>query len=342
MNASRSLAAFLLLLAFALAPFAQGSASAVLAQSAPGSISGRVLDGSANAQPVPGAAVTLSLFDGPNKRQVTAVQSDAAGSYRFGNLQTGAGLVYVASVGYAGVSYTSQPVVLETSQDRQADVTLYEATTDAASVSIQRLSIVLAGVDQRNGQITVVESYHLRNDATAAYVGDASSGQQQTLQLPLFQGARSLSPLDGFRIDDAIATSRGFALSSPVLPGDTVLSFTYEVPFQQRSLVLRRVLAYRTELVELVLSGSVQVSSPQLAARRQIQLGERRFDTIQATNLPSGAPLVLDLSGLPAQPAPFVNLESLPVQVTLMGIILAAIASTVVYLRRQRGTASAP
>jgi hypothetical protein len=216
----------------------------------------------------------------------------------------------------------------------QTDVTVYEAASDSTKLTVTRQSIVLAGADRQSGLLTIVESYHIRNDSPAAYVGDASSGHQQSLQLPLFQGARSLAPLDGFTLDDAIQTTRGFALTSPVLPGDSVVSFTYDVPFQSQSLALRRAVAYRTDLTELILPGSVQVTSPQLSAHGQVQLGGRSFDTIQATNLAAGSPIVVDLSGLPAQSRSLVRLDSLFDQVALVGLIICAIGATVVFHRR--------
>jgi hypothetical protein len=316
----------LLLLTHSIAP--------VAAQSATAGISGRVLNGTSSGEAVGGVAVTVSMLDGPNKRVVSTVTTDSTGAYLVGNLQTGAGLAYFASATYQGVTFTSEPVAAVSGRDMQTDVTVYEAASDSTKLTVTRQSIVLAGADRQSGLLTIVESYHIRNDSPAAYVGDASSGHQQSLQLPLFQGARSLAPLDGFTLDDAIQTTRGFALTSPVLPGDSVVSFTYDVPFQSQSLALRRAVAYRTDLTELILPGSVQVTSPQLSAHGQVQLGGRSFDTIQATNLAAGSPIVVDLSGLPAQSRSLVRLDSLFDQVALVGLIICAIGATVVFHRR--------
>jgi len=159
------------------------------------------------------------------------------------------------------------------------------------------------------------------------------------LNFPLSTGARSLTPIDGFTADEAVTIAGGFALTTPVLPGDTVLSFTYDLPYQTRSLTIRQPLAYPTALAEVILPGNIRITSPQLTQSASVQLGNRSFDTIQATNLAAATPIELDVSGLPAQPPPIIDLGRLPVQVAIVALIIALIAVGVLYQRQRSGAA---
>jgi len=313
----------------------QGTPETSLAQSPTASVDGQVLNGTENNAPVAEAAVTLTLLDGANKRLVATTTSDPAGRYHFGGLLPSDGVSYIASASNAGVTYTSQPLQLPQGQQRTADLTVYEVTPDPSAISVRRLSMVIVAADQKSGLITLVESYHVHNGFTAAYIGSVTSGVRQTIRFPLFQGARNLTPLDGFTIDDASALGTGFGLSSPVLPGDSVFSFTYDVPYGSHSVTLRRSLVDTTDLVELIQPGSYRVVSPQLPMQSRVQLGNRSFDAIQGADLPAGSPIVIDVSGLPSRSRPLVDLESLPVQLALMAITVSAIAMTVLYLRKR-------
>ncbi len=331
--ARRTLPLVVLLLAFWLAPRVRPAQ----AQAAGGAVAGRVLNGSTGNAPVAGATVQLYRFDGSNKTVVATAQSAADGSFQFGSLQTDATFQYAAAATFDSVTYASDVVKLQAGQTAQADVTVYASTDAGGTISVTRMSIVLAGADSKAGILTLVESYHLNNSANAAYIGAATGGMRRTLSFPLYIGARSLTALEGFTLDEAVATTSGFALTSPVLPGDSVVSFTYDLPYRSSSLALRRTLAYPTAQAEVILPADIRIASPQLRHPASVQLGGRSFNTVQSTDLAAGTPMELDVSGLPADSQPLVDLNSLPVQVAIVGVILALIAAGVLYERQRSG-----
>jgi hypothetical protein len=310
-----------------------GRPAAALHGQASGQLSGRVVNGSTDSSALTGVAVSVSLFDGPNKKLAATVTTDESGAYHVEGLQAGTGAIYVASVSYQGETYSSEPASVADDGQAHADVTVFDAGSARDALTVQRLSIVLAGIDRQTGLLSIVESYHLSNSSTKAYVGDAFTGEKTSLEVPLFKGARSLTPLQGFTLDDVVETAGGFALTSPVLPGDSAVSFTYDVPFTSSSLALLRALAYPTNLVQLI-PGSVQARSPQLQTQSQLQLGNRSFATLEGSNLAAGTPLVIDVAGLPAQSKPPIDLDSQSVQLVFVGGIAAAIAAAVLLQRR--------
>ncbi len=281
--------------------------------------------------------MSLYQFGGSNKRVVATIAAGEDGNFRFDGLEPGPSFQYVASAVFDGVTYASAAVTLSPGTSQQADISVYAATDNAGAIGVARMSFVLAGADSKAGLLTVVESYHVHNSGNAAYIGAASAGQRQTLQVPLFNGARSLTALNGFTTDDVVATANGFALTTPVLPGDSVLSFTYDLPYHARGLTLRRALAYPTALAEVILPADIRITSPQLTTPASVQLGGRNFDALQATNLAARSALEFDISGLPARPQPLLDLSSLPVQIGVIALMLAMLATGVVYQRQRTG-----
>lgn len=295
------------------------------AQTPAGSISGRVLNGSDQNPPIGGANVSLYSLDGPNKRLVASAQTEAGGLFRFDGVPQIGAVRYVAAVSNDGVSYSS--AIIETAASATAaDITVFRTAHDPAVLHAQRLSIVPASVDAKSGLITFVENYRVENSSTETFAGAQTAGQAQTMRFSLFPGARNLTPFEGFGLDDATATTEGFAISAPLKPGVSVISFSYDVPFRKQNLDLRREVNFPLATVELVLPGNLRISSPQLLDHRSLRLGDRAFDSLQANDLQAGAPLELRISGLPSQPRPLVDLSSLPVQISVLTLIIAGIA----------------
>lgn len=307
-----------------LVTHAQGQAS--------GSIAGTVVAGGAARAPVAGVPVSLYSVSGAGKTLLASATSDATGAFQFDGINLSAGSQYIASASYLGVAYA---VPLPAGRSDPLTITVYATTERADRISIERTSLVLAGVDVKRGLLTIVESYHFTNAGSETYVGQPAGGERRSLQFPLVAGARSLVPLDGFALDEAVATTDGFVLTSPVFPGPETISFTYDVPYRGRAATLRRQFAYPAKLAEVILLPGVQATSPQLIVRSAVQLGGRSFDTIQGAALSAGTPVELKVTGLPARSNGGTNWDSLPVQLAVLLAIVSALAAAVALTRRR-------
>src|SRR5215471_6764661 len=104
----------------------------------PSQLSGHVVNGSANSEALAATAVSVSILDGPNKKPVSTVMTDADGVYRVEGLEAGTNAIYVASVSYGGETFSSAPVSLIPGQIAQADVTVFNGGAPTNAVSIQR------------------------------------------------------------------------------------------------------------------------------------------------------------------------------------------------------------
>src|SRR5712692_5840391 len=128
--------------------------------------------------------------------------TDGEGAFVFSRLDTDASLHYSVSVNFANIAYAGAPIAFTSGPEQVSDVMVFGTTPSAEAISVDRLSVVVAGVDRRQGVVTVVESYRVKNGAPLTYVGETSQGQRKTLDLPLFSGARRLTPFGGFNADD--------------------------------------------------------------------------------------------------------------------------------------------
>jgi hypothetical protein len=307
------------------------------AQTGASVITGRVLNGSAGSEPMAAVPVSLYVIEGQDRRLIDSSQSDADGIFRFDRLSPAPSSRYIVTASNDGVSYASSLITSGSPEMQSADVTTYLTTDDSTAISVDRLSIVPASVDSASGLITLVESYRVQNATNRTYIGKSITGERQSLLLSLFPGARNLTPLEGFGLDDAVANGDGFAISRPLLPGVSVISFSYELPYRSRAIDLRRQIEYRIGSVELVLPGNVQVSSPQLRENGTLHLGDRSFDTIQGSSLPAGSEIELKMDGLQVKPRQIIDVASLPVQLAMLCLLVAGLAGFVL-ISRERAT----
>lgn len=313
------------------------AAGARAADGQPATVHGVVLNGSMRNRPVSGQTLTLTVLGSSGNRALTTATSDASGAYRFSGINPDPTATYQVTVSYAGVSYQSQPLSLVAGATAEADVTVYETTESGAAISVQRLSLVFAAIDEKRQTTTVVEVYHFVNSGQQTYIGRPVNGQRQTLDFPLFAGGHTLIPEQGFNPSEINPTATGFALSTPVPPGEFPIAFSYEIPYRGSVLSLARSLAYPTTLFEVLPPPALTISSPQLTGRDQVQIGSQTLSALDATDLQSGSAVEIRVAGLPAPASPIVSLDSLRTQLVLVGAVaLAAVAYVAGYRYRKR------
>jgi len=302
-------------------------------------VSGTVVDASAATAPVARAVVTLEALGSGTTSAVATASTDADGRFAFHEVQGNPAAMYRASVSFQGVGYHSAAFAPSSDLGDAANITVYESTEDASSVAVERFSVVLSGIDKTRRLLTLVESYRFVNGGSYSYVGRAVGGERQSVRFSLAAGAQSLVALQGFSDQDARAVSGGFVLSSPLVPGETTIAFTYDVPWSGGAAQLRRVLVYPTLTTQFVLADGVEAVSPQLPTRGSLTLGTRTFRTLETGALPASAPLDITLTGLPAPSSAGADWDALPVwlQTLVLLTICACLAVAVAIARRRRG-----
>ena len=181
---------------------------------------GQVTNGTPGGAVPAGLPVTLYVSETLEETAVPTTALAADGSFRFEGLSLAEGSVLLARVRYRGVLYSSDAAAFEADQrELSLEVTVYEATEDAAAVSVTRLHIFMVPADDR---LRVAELHQVTNAGDRTFIGaeDPATGRRVTVDFSLPPGASEP------RLDEAEPGERfleregGFSDTEPVLPGE--------------------------------------------------------------------------------------------------------------------------
>lgn len=293
---------------------------------APASISGQVTNGTTG-RPVANQKLRLIMPSGGMQEVATAV-TDAAGRFSMAADNLTSDSFYLLEANYQDVNYNA-PVQFDQQGRAQAQITVYDATHTAPPLRIQSARIILRA---EGNKLHVQEMFAIRNLTSPArtYVNDAgtfafhlgSSAGEPTaaiagvMNMPLSQPVSS-----GKQHGD-------YSLASPLKPGLSVISITYDSDYSGNKLDWEASVGYPVDTAELLVSppalsvGSV-LFQPQ---GTDAETGSRRY---LASGVTSGTPLSATLSGeavpaeTPASPAG-PEVKSLPNSMTRLGAPLLA------------------
>jgi mono/diheme cytochrome c family protein len=298
-----------------------------------GTITGKLSNGTSGSTVPANQEVSLRIFDNFQEQHPLTATVKADGTFAFDDLDLPEGRAFIVTTRYADVLYASE--VAEVAADTKTydlPITIYETTTDAASLTIDRLHIVF---DFQGGAVQVGELVDISNNSAKAYVGAASGGP--TLQLPLPAGYSELTFQDGQIGDRYQKTADGFADTLPIVPGadSRQILLSYKLPYTD-SLTLSQVLPYSVGTLNfLVPDVGVTISGDNLADSGVSDVQGGRFHTYTRAGLPANAPFAITLSGQPTA----ISSGSAPIATAgpnwrniLIGILsLALVASIIAY-----------
>ncbi len=293
----------MLLLALAVALF--GVAPMVEAQTT-GTIKGRLVNKSAQGDPVGGQTVSLlALSDGAEKDKRTAT-AGADGSFAFTDLPT-TGQQYVLAADYQGVTYYSEEIDLSQGQtSREVELAVFNTTDKADAISVTR-SHVIVDVDSAKKALVVLEALIVSNAGDRTYVGSEKMGQgvAPTLRLNLPQGAVNVEFGEGLSEAQSVVMNGVVIDTAPVLPGPRQIVLSYLLPYEGGNASFARGLAYPIErVIVLVRDVGAEVSAEGLPNRETREFSGARYVQLSADRLPAGQQLGVQLKNIPATVAP--------------------------------------
>lgn len=208
-----------------------GAASAAGAQSAPPRLAeGRVLRPSEGGgpRPVAGQWIVLHRVGSDRAAPIDSVRSASDGRFRFRYTPFGdPDALYFISAHYGGIAYFSPPLRADTVRGDDADVIVYDTTTDTTAVRVQGRHFVLSAPhgDRRE----IAEVFELENDGTRTLIARDTMVPLWSSRLPA--GAESTSVAPGDVSSGAVLFRNGRAeLYAPISPGVRQLVLTYMLP----------------------------------------------------------------------------------------------------------------
>ena len=306
----RALPIALALLAAVVTPLATlGAPPGVRAQESV-TIRGVVENGTQGGELPAGQLVLLLVANSVGDLVTTGqTNADEKGAFEFQAVPLVEGGRYALSVDYAGVLYsdTWQARDLEAG----VELTVYETTQDLSVVHVSGQIIVITNVDAKNQEVTAIEFVNLSNQSDRTLLPDLDTpGQFSFLRFSLPLAATSLDVRSDLPGGDIISIGTGFAITSPVIPGQHGVDFSYRFPYQGDGLTYRQNLLQGADVFQvLVPDGMPEVRIRPLSLATPVNIEGSLYRAWEGRNFAPGQGPVLKFENLP-QPGMLARLEN--------------------------------
>jgi hypothetical protein len=206
---------------------------------------------------------------------------------------------FLATVDVSGVIYSSQITTAE--QDGgtiEMPIQVYETTTDASALSVDRLHFFFELLDQNT--LRVVELYVISNPGNKTVV--ASAADQPVLTFSLPAGYANLQFQEGELGGRFVKTDSGFGDTVSIQPGsgNFQLLFSYELPYQRKLELARPVTMNTQAVVVLAPEGSVKVKGDGLQDGGTREVQGIQYHIYNGSSMQAGGIIQLTITGSPA------------------------------------------
>ncbi len=253
---------------------------------APVSISGTIVNGTAGGSVPGGLTVTATEVDARVTKQVATKKAPvgAGGAFKIEGFPGQPGDHFVVGTDYLGVTYSS-----EATPGSPATLKIYETTTDPTVLSIP--STTLTVIIGKQGNYNVLQLLTVHNSGDRSYIGTptpGSTGPPATLELPIPAGATAFSPVEGLANGLTAAPDGLVASTDPVVPGNTDVSYLYNVAVPRSGWGMSLPVVYATSNVDLLVDPALTLTGPGLTFRKSVTINKRVYRDYRGANLAPG------------------------------------------------------
>jgi len=178
--------------------------------------------------PVAGQWIVLHRVGSDTAAPIDSVRSDRDGRFRFRYKPFGAtDALYFVSARHAGITYFSPPLRGANVSGGDADVIVYDTTSDTTALSMTGRHIVVSA--PRGGRREIAEIFEMDNSGSMTVVARDSAHPVWSVTLP--EQAESASVARGDVSEGAVAFRSNRAdVFAPISPGIRQLVVTYRLP----------------------------------------------------------------------------------------------------------------
>ena len=274
-------------------------ASPVQGQERTATISGYVVNGTEGADTPRDVRVSLHAFLADGQPELRTAAVDSMGWFVFEDvpMESVAGYALVAT--YLGIGYT----VDLTPEDDLTNVRLavYEATSTLDDVSIASNSVLVMGDEGATRTLSFMELIQVVNDGDRVFLPDvAQDGPMNFLRFPLPPDAANLEVQSELPEGQVLQVDRGFALTTPVPPGEYGVAFTYTVPYVGTRLDISRSFLGGVGTFRVMVPDTVgTISSTTMTDRGETTIGQTTFYLLELSGIPPAGSVDVVLDGLP-------------------------------------------
>jgi hypothetical protein len=262
-------------------------------------LAGKVINGTAEAEAPANLQVTLRFQadTGEVIERVTLTLAD--GTFRFVNLPPQGNPGYVVSATYLEVEYTNrklgEPLV------EPLEVTVYELTNDFTVLYLLDDTLALTSVDKKNRQIEVLEAVKLKNNSDRTFQTDVQTdGPMNLLRFTLPDGATDLDVETSLPGGHILQVNLGFALTTPIPPGEHDILSVYRAPYNGSSLAYEPRFPMGVEAYRIMLPvGLARAESADMLELATATIGDRTFLMMESKKVAVGERVHFTITGLP-------------------------------------------
>lgn len=310
---------------------------------AKGTVTGKLTNGTAGAAVPSGLEVTLHLFDNFQETGAVAAATGSDGAFEFSGVELLPDRALIVSAEHDGVTYASDVgVVTEGQTTFDLPLTVFEAASDPAALSIERMHVVF---EFNEGYVQVGELFVIANNGDRAFAPAAPGGP--TTAFPLPQGYSDLGFQDGSLGDRYLQTADGFADTAPVLPGSNSrqILVSFKLPYID-SLAFSQTLPYPSAAVNILLPDSgVALSGSGVTDEGTQDIQGSGFRSYNVSAVEAGSVIAFELKGKPSFAASAAGGQLSTAfdsrSLLIGGLSLALVASVIAYWWVQRTPAPA-
>jgi hypothetical protein len=279
--------------------------------------------------------VSLLTFEGMNQVAELKSTSTADATFSF-EVDNKAGLTYMATVKFNDFSYNSD-ILHSTdivSSTAEMPVTIYETSTDASTLSIDRMHIFFDFT--KPATVQVAELFIISNSGQKVIVAGGPDKPALSFKLPA--GAANLQFDNGAIGDRYVQTADGFGDLAAIAPGQAQhqVLFSYELPYTDKLDLKMPVPMAVSAAVIMMPQGGIKLKSSQFQASGSRDVQGMTYELYTAENVASGSDLAVSLSGNPLQGAAAASTDGTNGLLIGLGVFGVALIGVGVWLFRQR------
>jgi hypothetical protein len=265
-------------------------------------VRGRVVNGTEGGTVAPGMPVFLHAFQqGSSSVSSLETTTDNSGGFQFDNVASTDDLGYAITMDYSGMRYST----LIGPEDLAGTVELlvYETTQDVSVIEVDHQALIITDVNEKEQQIEAVEFVSLTNRSDRTLLPDLSNvgpGQFSFLRFSLPPEITDFDIQSDLVGGEVIPVGTGFALSSPVVPGEHNLSFSFKFPYESGTFSYQQNLPQGAVVYQVLIPqrlGQMQVSN--LEPMPPLDVEGAVYQVWERSDFAPGQGLTVELTNLP-------------------------------------------
>ena len=305
----------------------------ITASTLTGVVAGNVFNSSGGAVP-DDLVLTMYAFDNMQVvfTQTMTIQEDQ--KFAFEAVEMVPERAFLVTTEYNGSTYGSDIGVAQGEEKRiDLPVLIYETTTDASVLRVDRLHLFFEFIDPK--RLRVIELYIMSNPGDKALVAEAEGQPVVSFTLP--EGASNLEFQEGALGDRYVQTADGFADTVSVRPGagSYEVMFAYEMPYNRKLDLVRPVNMPVDAVVILIPEDGIKVKGDKLVDEGTRDMQGALYHLYNGGSLKTGEQLSMTITGRPAGGSPTLLAGSSTSLVVGLGSFGAALILAGIWLYRR-------